>query len=506
MKKTKIARGRSRFYAVILHLAVTLFASHAPAVHAVDNGTPNGGACDIWTTHPAFAAEVEAASTRPQDFARLTRNLYMAMRNGERRFSSTELQFFESAAIPMLKSYFPSDLSMIITLFWKSDYRPSPRFMTAWENSVLLRMVSFNHRDLRDTLYPLGQWRTAISPALSSAWQNQAVKEMGTFEPRDLANTLFAMTNAHMQPTEAFLAAWQVRAASTAALFNARDLALAIYAFSQLKAKPSDLFLNAWVTAAQAQLESFNAIDLSNSMYAFSHMRIRPPAAFNAKWQAACVKSLARFDSQSVANALYAMAVLAIEPTAEFTSTWLQVFTGLAQARKLVPQDVSNSVFSFYLLKNPQACRVLLAAIPKELWSKTISREDEVIQLVLPYLYFKTVMKIDIAQLALRPLDSLRFESSDRRSHLEEQVAADLTARGANFQAEYRTRPGFIVDFFISRFNLIVQADGPFHYIRDLGGDEFQRPQDLRMDEILRTFGYTIQRIKYTTMDEPSAN
>jgi very-short-patch-repair endonuclease len=51
--------------------------------------------------------------------------------------------------------------------------------------------------------------------------------------------------------------------------------------------------------------------------------------------------------------------------------------------------------------------------------------------------------------------------------------------------------------------NLVIQVDGRMHYLKDPEGHRHQRPQDLRMDEVLKAMDYEVLRVGFSKFDAP---
>lgn len=79
---------------------------------------------------------------------------------------------------------------------------------------------------------------------------------------------------------------------------------------------------------------------------------------------------------------------------------------------------------------------------------------------------------------------------------LEQLVAFALSKNGAKFLTQIPIG-NFLVDFYIEP-NIIVEVDGPYHET-----DE-QRKRDQNKDRILRSFGFRVERISYSMLENLS--
>jgi very-short-patch-repair endonuclease len=105
------------------------------------------------------------------------------------------------------------------------------------------------------------------------------------------------------------------------------------------------------------------------------------------------------------------------------------------------------------------------------------------------------------------------FGSNSFSTELERIVEAQLKQQGLTraevndtgaqqdniYYVEWVTQTGIPVDFYVPSKNLIIQVDGPSHFLIDSEGvlSKTYRLSDVRIDELFRAYGYDVLRIHY---------
>ncbi len=251
-------------------------------------------------------------------------------------------------------------------------------------------------------------------------------------------------------------------------------------------------------------VSKMKARNLSAIVYLMGKLSIRmSPEVLNAI-QLKAVEKIEDFSPQNMSNIVYGFSLVDVKPTNDFLKAWRDRY------KQIYPQfenlNIANSLFSFYLMGSAEMVKWFVRATPEPRWAafKAISERRQISQ-VFEY-YFK------VHQYVLQPIirfkghfNDLAKKPSGAATELEIKVGMVLALQGLDYEEEYKTSPGFYVDFFIPELNRIIQVDGPGHFIKELVNKqliEIQRPQDLLIDEVLTAYGYNIRRRSYLQINK----
>ena len=359
------------------------------------------------------------------------------------------------------------DLYNEIRLMSKNPSRACEQEVAVWMKRAAPVLPKFNEIGLALSLHSLSQLKKghclikSIPESFIQSWENSALNKMNGFNSQGLANSIYAFSLLGIHPSDQFLGAWQRAAFHSMDDFNSQELSISLYAFSLLGIQPREQYVEAWQKSAFRSLGDFNPQELSISLYAFSLLGIQPREQFIEAWQKSAFRSMGNFSPQNLANSLYAFSLLGIHPRREFLKAWEK--RAVERLDDFVVEEL-HQIFS--------AEKGLFARFKIPLPPKISSR-------------------VKAGVLSLKEQDT-------RQSNSQKRIAHDIKLLfPQDLREEYWSDAiASYVDFAVPSSHLVIQFDGPHHYLVKKGVDVL-RPQDQMLDFILRNEGWTVVRIHY---------
>lgn len=248
-----------------------------------------------------------------------------------------------------------------------------------------------------------------------------------------------------------------------------------------------------------SNLSALEARNISAVIYLFGRLRVKPSDAFLEVIQNEFIKKIDTFNPQNLSNIVFGFGSMGILPKDSFFKSWRERFEVIHA--DFLPLNIVNSLFAFYLMGSIENVIWYVNAVPNDYW-ESVLKKSEIRQVAQVFEYYERVLNI-----VLKPL--LKFKDQFRKliekpinsqSDFEKKFELALALSGRDYEVEYKTIPGFYVDFYIPEINRIIQIDGPSHFVRELQEGlwlERQRPHDRLIDQILKTYGYDVQRKSY---------
>lgn len=405
-----------------------------------------------------------------------------------------DLNLLESTLGPKLNDLFPNTLVALPLLFARARYTPSSHFLREFEKAFIAGTEHFDTRMLVLLLHNLGQMDHRASESFYKAWEQAALSKLKIFNSRDLATAILAFSRVRQWPGPEFRAAFQKAAIARISDFNPQDLSTLIFSFGQMGHKPTPELLRAWHRQASLRIGEFAPVDLANSLFGIVELQLSPGQEFMAAWEKRALATMNQFKPVDLTNSMKSLGRMGHKPSRAYLSAWeSQVLTRVKEFRAI---DFVQGIFGLYLAGELSITPQLAAHIRRQSLSGYNAKSAA--QLGQAYLYWKKVGHLEITELEVFAIALQTFDPSDRETELERKTRAFIESNGFSVVSEYRTEPGFVVDFFAEKENAVIQADGPLHYWHDFEGRELPSTGDLRIDEILKAYGYKVLRIKYT--------
>ncbi len=284
---------------------------------------------------------------------------------------------------------------------------------------------------------------------------------------------------------------------------SARDSLLRVMGLNSHKIKSASFFTSLQ-NAVLKDLPVMKPQDLSSFIFFVGKLGIKPSSDFLNEFQKVSVQKIQEFEPKMMSTFVFGFGQLGVKPTEDLLKAWRERYKKIFLDFDKV--NIVNSIFSFYLLGATEMVKWFARATPESQWSLLKNKDHiERRQVSLVFEYY-----LRVHTLALKPIQRFQGHFKDlikpsarQISEIEGQYEMRLAISGVDYEKEFKTLPGFYLDFYIPEENKVIQIDGPSHFIQELTDGtfvEFQRPQDNLMDEILRSYGYRVKRVSYKSL------
>ncbi|MBX9621561.1 MAG: hypothetical protein K2X28_06005, partial [Alphaproteobacteria bacterium] len=331
-----------------------------------------------------------------------------------------------------------------------------PTFQEAWYAAALNRLKSenprdqFNQQELANIFYGHAKLGQPMPHSFQEAWYAAVLNRLKSKNPSDqfdhqaLTNIFYGHVQLGQQMPPTFQKAWYTAALnllnskSPRDQFNQQALANIFYGHAQLGQKMPPTFQKAWYTAALNRLNSksprdqFNQQALANIFYGHVLLGQLMHPDFEMAWYAAALNRLKspnprdQFNQQELSN----------------------IFYGHALLQKEIPQDWINPLFNVLSTTESIKC---MSSIYRGLS------------------YFNLLEDLNSDPQRKRKYDAFckRKNIPSKGSNLQTSVKGTL---GELFPDEFQEEHWFDslvahVDFYSPQQNLVVEVDGPSHFI-----------------------------------------
>lgn len=240
---------------------------------------------------------------------------------------------------------------------------------------------------------------------------------------------------------------------------------------------------------------------LPQLLKSFEDLMTRPSESVLKQIELKFTSEIERLNENNLYWILKSFARLDYKPSSQFLQAWFKQVE--AKVSSLNEGHLSGILFSFYLMQSWESVERFVSLVPSSTW-QTMAQQGTKInnsQISLASMYLELVLNRPNTNLkAFRQYFTENVIEPNSGSWLEFEVQMYLTSLNLKYIQEYKTKPGFYVDFFIPEQNRIIQVDGNQHYIKSLNSKTSevihrQRPQDTNIDEMLKASGYIVERL-----------
>jgi very-short-patch-repair endonuclease len=281
--------------------------------------------------------------------------------------------------------------------------------------------------------------------------------------------------------------------------------------------KENPEFFAAWYKAATSRLLSADRVDqfdqqaLANIFYAHGQLGVALPKDFAAVWYKAATSRLLsadradQFDQQALANIFYAHGQLGVALPKDFAAVWYKAATSRLlsadRADQFDQQALANIFYAHGLLEIKPTTELLACIKKLDIDSLSIEGAHMVyltikaLRLELQFSAGTKFAKVLEASRGLKPTTS-KFQDSVISS-LKRLNLQDITKIETELFIECISSPCDIY-FELNGKKIIVEADGPTHYLAD---GMTLNPPTLLKSRILVKQGYIVIRVPYFDWD-----
>jgi very-short-patch-repair endonuclease len=248
--------------------------------------------------------------------------------------------------------------------------------------------------------------------------------------------------------------------------------------------------MRAFWEKSQGKLSQFNPQELANSLYACAQLNLQPESPWMGAFWSASEGKLSEFTPQGLANTLYACAQLNLQPE----DGWMEAFWKASEEKlsDFKPQDFANTLHS---------CVMMGCDTPDEFIQGIRTMKEIFNPKGWHQLYTASVFADLSLDFPEDLVDQLRAFEDKGVSALEERAEKEIWKRLGEenvLHSHWISGAATTVDFFVQKHNLIIQVDGPTHYLSDgsqNGNTRFQT-------RLLEKLGYRVLRLGYRELDQ----
>lgn len=268
-------------------------------------------------------------------------------------------------------------------------------------------------------------------------------------------------------------------------------------------------FISELERVTELQYQTMPTRNLAAYVQMMGKMGIRPNARLLGLIQNEFINQLGVSDDeylvQHMASIVHGFAIMNVTPSDLFLKAWQKAY--ISKMHLFTTTNLVNSLFGFYIFGAHDLVVWLVHATPQYQWNK-ISKDVEVRLISMVWEYYDKVLAIPLDPLASFEGEFLRLTNNTKMgsSNLEKKFEFKLALSGVDYEREFQTDPGFLVDFYLPETQEIIQVDGPLHFIREIVDGQWvetQRRQDQLMDDVLNFYGYKVRRVDYHSINKP---
>jgi very-short-patch-repair endonuclease len=450
------------------------------------------------------AAKQKLKNFRGKDFSGSVHGIAYFKESFDKESLWPFMQRFMHEAQGKFNTFHDQDLSGTILDLGKllgSSYKIPDDFIDSWFNVTTKRLSKFNAQWLINCLDGLARLEIKPSDHFMQKWYircQELIDDANKFAPIDYSNSLSVLSKHGFKPSENFLNLWENGATLQITNFRSRDFSTSLFAFSELDITPPQEFLKAWDSQATSQLNNFNPIELSSSMFAFGERGIKPSSAFLSAWLETATLKLKDFPPQDLVKSLYGLSQLSYIKRS-FQTHWIA--SANSKLNDFNAQSLSLSLYSFALLKKDPGKDFLIKV--RDSYIQRQSQEEDyksAHQVFYACKYFN--LEYTISKKAKKAIRDQQLLSSS----LQEQVTRaiqNLFPSLPLYSEHWIEDICSPVDICIPLKKLIIEVDGPHHFIKFIHIEKLQqKPKDALKDELLMRSGWIVKRIPYIEWQE----
>lgn len=324
--------------------------------------------------------------------------------------------------------------------------------------------------------------------------------ERGLFGPQEMTNVWWAHATLGMRPSQSALYAYDETTAQTAFHMSAQDVSNTAYSMAMLNVFLRPGAFDALEGAIARNGRHTAGQNLSLTLWAFADLAVRPGPDAAAALADAVENRLHTLNPQNVNMCVWAFAILGMTPP---PGAWRAMTTGMEEViETLKPHEVMNAVWAMAAAhvtgeKLPLTPAYAMAwrrlcSIPLDGFARSESRamtrspggfakSDRAkigiihhARLIHERLFPpESAASVDIgaimpSEMALATARDFRADVMDTtRSKMQDKIAETLSDIGIEFETEKRSADGnFSMDFYLPRYDVALEYDGPSHYYR----------------------------------------
>jgi very-short-patch-repair endonuclease len=416
------------------------------------------------------------------------------------------------------------NLANIAWAFAKADVS-APRLYAAIAQEAEARVSEFKAQELANIVWAFATAGVS-APRLFATIAQQAEARAGAFNAQSLANTAWAFATAGVRAPRLYAAiARQVE--EHADTFTAQGLANTVWAFAKAGVNAPRLYA-AIAQQAEKRAGTFNVQNLANTAWAFATAGVSAPRLYAAIAQQveACVHTCR---AQELANIAWAFATAGVSAPRLYAAISQQAEE---RVETFNAQDLANTASALSTSAvlqepwpsappctrisplSPERHRVVLSLVEQWLTCGSLSAErtsSEMSAIERALLACDVCMRAErspadaadrmrVAELRrqARELSScFDIEQLVTESAMQRELSTRLAAAGWAHADEVPLADGLlIVDMACEKTRVVVEIDGPTHYLRDVSsGEETYNGSTRVKTRLLRLLGWRVIRV-----------
>ena len=366
----------------------------------------------------------------------------------------------------------------------------------------------FGGQALSSIFYGHALLRVTLPESIKSLWYASAkvFLQNNQFESQQLSNIFYGHAQLGFPLPKSIRESWyqSVKAALHKNRFSSQALSNIFYGHAQLGTPLPNLIRDFWYKSVKIALEKdiFNEQQLSNIFYGHAQLGMPLPKSIKDSWYEAAKKIFQKnqFSSQALSNIFYGHAQLGTPLPDSIKNFWNESANMTIEKGHFNDQQLFNIFYGSALLglpndeflkdifisikcsiekiKNPSIENISAYYIASMFYDYEIENRENTIA------YLKENVNVSTSKLQ----KTIEDVSKNIFGHIESEFFVDGV--------------GSCVDIYVPKHNLIIEVDGPYHFIRDESGQDVYNPRSNLKTGLLKRLGYTVERIHYKDVDD----
>lgn len=273
---------------------------------------------------------------------------------------------------PLMASFTPSTLTMIIAGLARVSVPPSPDFLERWSSTCATQMRAFNARELGYTISALGKLRLNASQALSSSnsgitflesWFECAILRLPEFTSQGLATAIFGLSRLRCEVPDSFIRKWSARCLENMQSFSEQEVSMVIWGASDLALTPAKLqpsFFWCWSEVAKRFVEqgAFSDRNMAKMLFCLGELGVAHEdrffvPGFFVSCERVIFDRLFVMDVDQLTWVIYALGRMQRPLEPKFVERWCQALLQGSRMLQLEPVHLRNLIQGVALLRLP---------------------------------------------------------------------------------------------------------------------------------------------------------
>jgi very-short-patch-repair endonuclease len=411
------------------------------------------------------------------------------------------VQVMSSESVSKCSGFNPQAITNLIWALATASAPLDAALLHAMSSEAMSKVADFKPQNISNLLWGLAKLGVPLDPALVRVMSSEAVSKASDFKPQNISNLMWALATSGVSSEPALVQAMSSEAVRKARGFNPQAISNLVLALATSRVPLDVTFVQAMSSEAVSKRRAFNAQAITSLMWALATARVPLDAALLQAMSSEAMSNAGDFKPQEISSFMWALATLGVSPDAALSEAMLS--EAVLKGSDFKPKEVANLLYALAIFDVSPDVALVRALLAKSSVEDFTSEERP--QLHQFFLFnFLSTHSLDLsswAQLAAECKAAFVALSSSNAnpSALQEEVAYALQKLVSEelLGEQVLKDSGYSVDIQLAGIRVVVEIDGPNHYLRGTGQEGVMDGRTQFKTRILRQLGYTVLQVPY---------